>query len=423
MMAITAYLTRGLQLFTGSSKRAMTERAEELGVENDAIPLTSQEGESRRESLATTGLLSAQESRANSILDLPEPRRAQDPNQVRGTGGPPVADDINKPTPMSALRQAPLPLTRPQQWAALINANFDRLTYLVLFLFVGVPIYYATGYAMPAQLTFSILAYFVALSLPAKWRQILHPVLVSSVIIILGVWVLGLIRGDALDQSLEAYQTSTKYLQLWEGKKGLPRPGAGDVFGTVLDASIVALALPMFQYRMELKKHFVSIVVPNVSCSLAVLFGYPPICHALGISSEISLAFSTRNLTLALARPAGANLGANLYSVAPLCIFSGISGALFGPRILRLLRIPEGKRRVICVFRYVCKTLMAADDYVTRGVTLGGNSSAIATALLLQSDPRAAALSSLSMSLFGIITVALTSVPPIVQAIRSLVDL
>jgi len=67
--------------------------------------------------------------------------------------------------------------------------------------------------------------------------------------------------------------------------------------------------------------------------------------------------------------------------------------------------------------------LIVADDYVTRGVTLGGNSSAIATALLLVSDPRAAALSSLSMSLFGIITLALTSVPPIVQAVQSLVDL
>lgn len=68
-------------------------------------------------------------------------------------------------------------------------------------------------------------------------------------------------------------------------------------------------------------------------------------------------------------------------------------------------------------------SLTLADDYVTRGVTLGGNSSAIATALLLLSDPRAAALSSLSMSLFGIITVVLTSVPPIVTAIRSLVGL
>ena len=54
---------------------------------------------------------------------------------------------------------------------------------------------------------------------------------------------------------------------------------------------------------------------------------------------------------------------------------------------------------------------------------MGGNSSAIATALLLVSDPRAAAFSSLSMSLFGAITVAFTSIPPIVRIIAALAGL
>ena len=57
------------------------------------------------------------------------------------------------------------------------------------------------------------------------------------------------------------------------------------------------------------------------------------------------------------------------------------------------------------------------------GVTLGANSSVIATALLLRTDPRAAALSSFSMSLFGTITVLFTSIPPIVAIIQSLVNL
>lgn len=65
----------------------------------------------------------------------------------------------------------------------------------------------------------------------------------------------------------------------------------------------------------------------------------------------------------------------------------------------------------------------AIDDYITRGVTLGANSSAVATALLLTTDPRAAAFSSLSMGLLGAITVALTSVPPLVSIIRGLVGL
>ena len=61
------------------------------------------------------------------------------------------------------------------------------------------------------------------------------------------------------------------------------------------------------------------------------------------------------------------------------------------------------------------------DDYITRGVTVGANSSAMASALLLVSDSRAAAFSSLSMSLFGTVTVALMSVPPIVRIVAGLV--
>jgi len=48
------------------------------------------------------------------------------------------------------------------------------------------------------------------------------------------------------------------------------------------------------------------------------------------------------------------------------------------------------------------------DDFVTTGIVLGANSSAIATAMLLQRDRRAAALSALAMSVFGILFVILT---------------
>ncbi|TVY80701.1 Plastidal glycolate/glycerate translocator 1-like chloroplastic protein [Lachnellula suecica] len=414
MVAVTAWLVRGLQLLMGSSKRAITERAEEMGNESDAIPLANAVS-SRHESevnlpsgttnpALTGGTFTPPGLVEDMANDLIAPQRTQDPSLIRGTGGPPDHDASLNTARNSPPLQAPLPLTRPQRWAAFINLNFDRITYTIIFLFVGLPIYYTTGYAMPAQLAFNVLAYFAALALPPRWKQFLHPVLVSSAITILGVWILGLIRGENLTQILTSYKTGTTYLDLWHGETSLPLPGAGDIFGSVLDASIVALALPMFSYRQELKRHFFAIVIPNVTISVGSLFGYPALCYAIGISSTRSLAFAGRSLTLALATPATKNLGGDVNTNAALAIMSGILGVLIGPRILEWLRIPE-------------------DDYVTRGVTLGGNSSAIATALLLVSDPRAAALSSLSMTLFGIITLALTSVPPIVQAIKSLVDL
>lgn len=55
---------------------------------------------------------------------------------------------------------------------------------------------------------------------------------------------------------LEQYRTRTPYINYYFGPRNdLPPPGAGDLLATVLDVSIVALAIPMFNYRAELKRH------------------------------------------------------------------------------------------------------------------------------------------------------------------------
>ncbi|CAI4213529.1 unnamed protein product [Parascedosporium putredinis] len=174
------------------------------------------------------------------------------------------------------------------------------------------------------------------------------------------------------------------------------------MFGAALDVGIVALALPMHQYRRELKEHFFVILVPSVALAVGSLFAYPAACYAIGIGAERSLSMASRSLTVALAIPAAENLGGDVGAAAAVAVMSGILGVLVGQRMLNWMRVPK-------------------EDYITRGITLGANSSAIITALLLQSDPRAAAMSSLSMSLLGTITVSLTSVPPVVAAIKSLV--
>lgn len=403
MFATTAYFTRGLQLLLGSSKRAIIERAEEMGVEDDDIPLTQLTRNPPTPEASSTDLGETDYSPGEASQNIALPSRTQNPSQVRITNGPPESETLTTTTPSQPRpRQDPLPPTRPQKWATLINIHLDTLTYALLFLLIGLPIYYSTSYTMPAHLTLSILTYFLALSLPPRHKRIIHPVLLSSSLTILLIWLLALSKRSTLHAALLTYSTKTRYVQLFnDDGPHLPPPGAGDVFGSVLDVSIVALALPMFQYRLELKRHFPGIILPNVLMATGSLFGYPSLCRALGISPARSLSFASRSLTLALATPATQNLGGDLQLVAVLCIMSGVMGVLVGPTLLTWLRIPE-------------------DDYVTRGVTLGGNSSAIATALLLVSDPRAAALSSLSMSLFGTVMVGLTSVPVVVRVVGGL---
>lgn len=190
-----------------------------------------------------------------TILQLPAP--VKDSRGIRPAHEEASTEALTDAAHMenSRLPYAAAPLSRSQRWGAHLAAKFDVVIYTTFFLFIGLPVYYATGYAMPAQLCLNVLAYFAALALPPKAKRVLHPVLVSSGITILAIWILSLTRGETLREGLTVYRTKTKYLQLWEGEKGLPRPGAGDVFSSILDVSIVALALPMFQYRNELKRH------------------------------------------------------------------------------------------------------------------------------------------------------------------------
>lgn len=349
MFVLTAYMTRGLQLVTGSHKKAQTARAEELGPRDDEIPMA--QGPQTLASPPQSTDVSARTSTV-ALHNLRIPENSLEPSRIQPVTGR-DADTSGQsspralPSPPPLPPQVPPPPPRARLWAAIIQSHLDLVTYLALLLFVGLPVYYANGYAMPLQLTFTVLMYFAALSLPLKWKQVLHPVIVSAFFTVMGIWIFGLIHHQtSLDPLLEEYTTGNKYLQLWEHASTIPPsslPGAGDILGTILDASIVALALPMYQYRRELVEHFVAIIAPNIVLSIGSLYAYPSVCFAIGISASRSLAFASRSLTLALAIPATENLGGDKNTVAAVAIMSGIVGALIGSKVLTWLKIPEGK--------------------------------------------------------------------------------
>ncbi|KAH0598837.1 hypothetical protein MHUMG1_02949 [Metarhizium humberi] len=380
MMVLAAYMTRGLQLVLGATKRSeIVERGDDLGRSgNDEMPLHQRRAGS------------------DDITSPPQLRLQQHHYSQSSTAESSSSSLPDYPA------QAPPPPARCALYAARLASHLDASIF-ALVLLAGIPVYYASGYAMPLHLAVTTLCYRLALATPGPWQRYLHPVLTASLLAVLVIWPLSLAHGSGLTAALRSYKTGANYTRLWRHEPGPPLlPGAGDVFSTVLDASIVSLALPMFQYRRELKRHLATLAIPNVLISVGSVLSYPPICRAIGIAPTRSLAFASRSLTLALATPATANLGGDAHTVAALAIASGILGVLVADKMMRLLRIPD-------------------DDYVTRGITLGVNSSAIGTALLLRTDPRAAALSSLSMTLFGTVTVLLTSIPPVATMIRALV--
>ena len=402
MLATTAYLTRGLQMIFGRSKRGIVERAEEMGAENDDIPLAHSARERDATEISPT-ISRAPSDHGDTTITMPTP--AQDPHQVRNTHSPPAAAVASSNASIhTQFRQDPRPLTRPERLSAFILLHLDAITYTTLLIIIGLPLYYTTPFPLPAHLLITILAYFIANSFPPTFKKYIHPVLLSSGLTILTLWLLALTHHSTLTSTLHAFTTGTRYLQLLRGRTH-PLPGAGDLLSSLLDVSIVALALPLYQYRADLRTHYPTILLPNIFLATASLFAYPPLsANLLHISPPRALSFASRSLTLALAQPATANLSGDLQLVAVLCIMSGVLGVVLGEVILKWLKVPE-------------------DDYVTRGVSLGGNGSAIATAGLLVKDPRAAALGSLSMGVFGCVMVGLTSVPAVVGVVRGEVGL
>ena len=253
MFIFTALITRAVQIHRKVPKRSAVERAEELNQGEESIPMTHNHSASELSLDHSPGSQSPLNVPSSSTIALQAPTRAQDPTEIRGIEGPSLL--LSSSASLRSrytIHQTSTPLTRAQSWAAFVSMHLDILTYCAVFC-IGLPIFFSTGYVMPAQLSLNVGAYFAALELPPRWRRVLHPAMVASVITIVGTWVLAACHGDTFDEVLQAYQTRTRYIQLLSGKRGLPKPGAGDVFSSVLDVGIVSLSLPMFQYRNELK--------------------------------------------------------------------------------------------------------------------------------------------------------------------------
>lgn len=170
-----------------------------------------------------------------------------------------------------------------------------------------------------------------------------------------------------------------------------------------MDISIVSLSLPVFTHRKDFIQNF-WIMIPILMSIALTFFLYPIICYNIGIDAKRSIGFIGRSVTLALGTPLIDSLDGLISLMAVCTILSGICGVLIGDITFKLLRVKN-------------------NDYVTRGVSLGINCGAIATAHLLNTDPRAASMSSLSFTIFGTMMVIFASIGEIRGVIHAIVGM
>ncbi|KAH3687638.1 hypothetical protein WICPIJ_001377 [Wickerhamomyces pijperi] len=456
--AFIAYFCIGLQKLMNVSKRSLVERADELetSVDYDLGKSTAVSdevgGESRHNSIdslnpaAGSGetdlqrLTSYQSGNPSLVIeDLARGdedsieemyRRDQQQHQQTSLSRNQSTNIITVPSPIkltsdhtndelqlevkgfkklfcvrTSISQNQPPLERHVIYQNFLIDHFDHMILGLLFV-VGLPLYYVPSiqYEMPLQLAVAIATFLFILNLPFQQhiKRFFHPVLCSVGLSLLCYYIFAVIKHESFLDTIRNYKTGRNYLKLFNNHSHTAlRPGAGDVFSSLMDISIVSLSIPMYTYRRDLKRHILVLLPTILLMTGSNFFVYPPLCHALGLSSQLSLGFSGRSVTLALGTPFVEALQGSVPLMACTTVVSGIIGALtcelvFGSKVLRINE----------------------DDYITRGATLGLNCGAIATAHLLTVDPRAAAISSLSFVLFGTFMVVMGSIVPLGDVVR-----
>ena len=336
---------------------------------------------------------------------------------LRSGSSRPAALNLNHHTPRSTpVFRPPTPKTaredleisralEPSAVERLSNkmaASITPVVYLTMF-FVGSPLYYFANFPLILFIAVNVLNYMISIKIvPAVLRQVLHPIITSSCLTMLALWALGATKGMNMISTLQLYnEGNARYTDLLnpKGYHG-PVPGAGDVFASILDAGIVALALPMYRYRYDLRANVFRVMLALFPCCALALFAWPVLGKLIGLRQVDALTFSARFLSSPLAVELARNVDADESLVTVLVTFTGLTIAIIKDPLFKLLRIPE-------------------KDVLTWGVTVGSTAGAIGTGSLV-SKPRAMAISSLTFVLFGTMLLLIVAFQPVVDLMQRL---
>jgi putative effector of murein hydrolase len=291
------------------------------------------------------------------------------------------------------------PVERLSSW---ISDLITPTIYLLLTI-VGIPLYFVLDVGLPLFLGINILTFILAITVvPPKIRRFLHPILSCSISTVLLIWAFGAMRGLGLMDNLNRfYSVDARYSDLWSpsGYRG-PVPGAGDVLFSTLDAGIVALAVPMYRYRSELKANFAKMMVVLTFCAALSLFLWNSIAALMGMDETRSLAFTARFMSTPLAIELAGNIGADESITVILVVLTGIIAAILKDHFFRFMRVDR-------------------EDHLIVGITMGSTAGAIGASSLI-STPKVMAVASLSFVIFGSILLIATAIPPVVDVVRML---
>lgn len=210
----------------------------------------------------------------------------------------------------------------------------------------------------------SLVSYGIGVLLKKKFKSpLLNPLLISIIITIAVLLILGIDYGK--------YYEGAKYISY------------------LLTPATVCLAIPLYEQVELLKHNFRAIITGIVSGVATSLFTILALAIVFRFSHDEYVTFLPKSITTAIGMGVSEELGGYVSITAAVIIITGVIGNIFAELIFRLFRIHEP---------------------VAKGIALGSASHAIGTAKAMEIGEIEGAMSSLSIVVSGIITVAGASV-------------
>jgi putative effector of murein hydrolase len=207
----------------------------------------------------------------------------------------------------------------------------------------------------------TLAAYALALKVSKRINHPLaNPLFWSAVILIILIYLLPI--------SFEAYFSYTT------------------IFDLLLLLSTVSLAVPLYKNLSLLRKNALPIlggvlVGIVVSAGTIILFA-----KLLGIDKDLITALLPKSITMGMSLPLIEEIGGYSAITAFSVIITGTSGAVFGPSILRAMRV---------------------DDPIAIGVAMGTTSHVSGTAIAYEMGEVEGSIASLCIAITGLITIVL----------------
>mmetsp|Transcript_22260 Transcript_22260/g.22432 ORF Transcript_22260/g.22432 Transcript_22260/m.22432 type:complete len:487 (+) Transcript_22260:144-1604(+) len=242
----------------------------------------------------------------------------------------------------------------------------------------------------PALATVSIAAQCSGDLLPARVKQVVHPVIVTAVISAIATLIMHYVRKDPgnWQDALRSFFNNGKL----SGRE--TEMMAGDLFFSFLGPCCVGLALRIHTLLQlpEMQEALPAVLGTSFLSSLLSLLLSPLFARVVGLPSEIASVLGHRSITTSLAVPSAISLGASAELTVAAVLISGLYGTS-----------PDT----------ILNSLGIAGDHLASGVSLGMSSHSLGTASLLSVSSTAAAAASLTMFSAGMFHAILCSVPAV----------